>query len=68
MTQTMQPAATRPSKQLVTHKEAAKYLTVSPKSLFLLVKEGTIPCVRIRNSVRYEIADLDAYCDAAKTR
>lgn len=47
-------------------REAAKYLSISERTLFDLTKEGRLPAVKFNHSVRYDIADLDTFIAAAK--
>lgn len=57
-----------PTLPLLTYPEAADRLRVSTKTLRRLVAAGTIPAVRISvGSVRFDVADLDAYLAARKT-
>jgi excisionase family DNA binding protein len=53
---------------LLTAQEAAKALAVSPRTLWSLTKNGAIPCVRIGRSVRYMLADLQAWAESQKGR
>lgn len=46
---------------LVTAREAAKALAVSPRTLWGLTACGDLACVRIGRAVRYDIADLKAF-------
>lgn len=46
--------------------EAAEELAISPRTLWSLTDSGSIPCVRIGRSVRYDPADLRRYVDAQK--
>jgi len=52
------PLALRP-------REAAKALSISPRLLWQLTKDGHIPCVRVgsgkRRTVLYPLADLQAW-------
>jgi excisionase family DNA binding protein len=52
------PLALRP-------RDAAKALGISPRLLWQLTKDGTIPCVRVgngkRKAVLYPLADLHAW-------
>lgn len=41
--------------------EAAKRLSISPRTLWGLTKEGTIPAVRIGRLVRYSPAALETW-------
>ncbi len=46
-------------------REAAKALSISPRLLWQLTKDGHIPCVRVgngkRQTVLYPLADLQAW-------
>ena len=46
-------------------REAAKALSISPRLLWQLTKDGHIPCVRVgsgkRRTVLYPLADLQAW-------
>ena len=60
-----QPLALRP-------REAAKALSISPRTLWQLTKDGKVPCVRLgtgkRDAVLYPINVLTAWLDTkAKT-
>lgn len=46
---------------LLTSRDAARVLAVSPRTLWGLTDSGELPCVRLGRSVRYAIADLTAY-------
>ena len=46
---------------LLTPKEAARALAISPRTLWTLTASREIPCVRIRKNVRYQPADLAAF-------
>ena len=51
---------------LLTPKEAAATLGISPRKLWALTASGDVPCVRIGRSVRYDVADLADFIDRAK--
>lgn len=51
---------------LLTPREAANRLRISPRSLWSLTKSGEVQCVRIGRSVRYSPDDLSAYVEARK--
>ena len=53
---------------LVSAKDAAQMLGISPRLLWTQTHKGTIPCVRIGRTVRYSVADLNAFIDAAKSK
>jgi hypothetical protein len=40
---------------------AAQMLAISPRSLWTLRDNGAIPYVRIHSSIRYRVADLEAF-------
>ncbi len=44
---------------LVDSREAARLLSISPRTLWQLTKVGEIPSLKIGRSVRYRVADLD---------
>ena len=58
--------------RLLRHREAAAYLGISERSLWTMGSTGEIPQVRFgggsRQSVRYDIGDLDAWIDARKRK
>jgi len=51
---------------LLTAREAAEALAISPRKLWSMTNAGEIPCVRIGRSVRYDVADLREFIDAQK--
>jgi len=51
---------------LLNSREAARILAISPRQLWELTKQREIPCVRIRSSVRYHLADLQAWIEKLK--
>ena len=51
---------------LMTAREAAQALAISPRKLWDLTKHGDIPHVRIGRSVRYAPADLQSWIEAQK--
>lgn len=53
-------------KRLITYREAAAYLGICERKLWELSKSGRIQTVRIDRSVRFDIADLDAFISRAK--
>lgn len=52
--------------RLVKPREAAAYLAISERKLWSLTQDGRIPAVRLDRSVRYDVADLDRFIQAAK--
>ncbi len=66
----MTPALSRnghPTAVLDSH-EAAAYLAVSEASLYRLVRSGEVPHTRVGKSLRFRIAELDAYLEARTSR
>lgn len=50
--------------RLLDEREAAKFLGVSPRTLWGLASRGEVPYVRIgKTSKRYDPRDLRAFCD-----
>ncbi len=56
----------QPRRALLTAKEAAGVLSISPRLLWSLTASGEIPCVRIRRAVRYDSDDLDKWIQEHK--
>ena len=50
-----------PAAILLTSKEAALALAISPRKLWALTQTGRIPCVRLDRSVRYRPESLGEY-------
>jgi excisionase family DNA binding protein len=46
---------------LVDAREAARRLAISPRTLWQLTKDRTVPSIRIGKCVRYRVADLDEW-------
>lgn len=55
-----------PSPLLLTPRDAAKALAVCEKTLWNLSRRGELRPVRIGRAVRYDVADLRRWIDAAK--
>lgn len=53
--------------KLITIKQAADQLAFKPHSLYTLIREGTIPAVRIGRSVRIRVTDLEQMIDQSRT-
>ena len=51
---------------LLTPREAAQTLAISPRKLWEVTKTGGLPCVRIGRAVRYDITDLQSWITAQK--
>lgn len=46
---------------LLTAREVAKSLAVSPRTVWALTASGALACVRIGRAVRYDVEDLRAF-------
>lgn len=51
---------------LLTYREAATVLGVTPRTVWTLVQAGTLPAVRFGRSVRIDPTDLRRFIDRAK--
>lgn len=51
------------NQEIMTIKQVAEYLKVSPRSIYKLVKEGTIPTFKIMNMWRFERSKIDEWID-----
>lgn len=58
--------ATKSGIVLLTPKEAAATLGISPRKLWSLTASGDVPCLRIGRSVRYDAADLADFVETLK--
>ena len=47
--------------EIMTIKQVAEYLKVSPRSIYKLVKDGSIPTFRIMNMWRFERTKIDQW-------
>ena len=47
----------------LTPREAAQFLSVSPRTLSRLVKRGDLPVYKVGGSLRYKLSDLTALVD-----
>ena len=52
---------------LLTAREAAKILTISPRHLWDLTDRGELPAIKIGRSVRYARAYIDAFISKSRT-
>jgi excisionase family DNA binding protein len=52
--------------RLLTAEEAARWLNISPRTLWGLTASGELPHLRIGRLVRYDVADLKAWIQARK--
>lgn len=62
----MNDTGTRSERLLVNTNEAARMLSIAPRTLWGLTAAGEIPAVRIGRAVRYDPRDLRAWLDAKK--
>jgi excisionase family DNA binding protein len=53
-------------KILLKPQEAAYQLAISQRTLWQLTKDGQIPCVRIKQMVRYDQEDITTYINSKK--
>ena len=51
---------------LLSEREAARLLGISPRTLWQLRKDGEIPAVRINRCVRYDLTDLTRFIEKNK--
>jgi len=61
------PTETLATPNLLTPKQAANWLAISPRKLWSLTASGDVPCVRIGRSVRYDAADLAEFVETLKS-
>ncbi len=47
--------------EIMTIKQVAEYLKVSPRTIYKLVKDGTIPTFKIMNMWRFERSKIDQW-------
>ena len=52
--------------RVLTPKEAADFLSVSARTIKRLVSEGNLPAVRVRNSMRFKLQDLELYIERSR--
>ena len=52
--------------RLLTPEEAADFLSVSPRTIKRLVKEESLPAIRVRNSMRFKLQDLEMYIEGSR--
>ena len=53
-------------KLLLKPDEVAKILSICPRTLWQLTRDGKLPCIRINRSVRYDPKDLTEFIDNQK--
>ena len=52
--------------RLLTPKEAADFLSVSGRTIKRLVSEESLPAIRVRNSMRFRLKDLELYIERSR--
>ncbi|XDZ68482.1 helix-turn-helix domain-containing protein [Alphaproteobacteria bacterium LSUCC0226] len=52
--------------RLLTPEEAADFLSVSPRTIKRLVSDGSLPAIRVRNSMRFKLRDLEMYIERSR--
>ncbi len=52
--------------QLLSEADAAKYLSICPRTLWGLRASGEIAFLRVGRSIRYDLADLQAFIERIK--
>ena len=57
---------TENEKMLLKPDEVAKTLSICPRTLWTLTRQGKIPCVRINRSVRYDPRDIAEFINNQK--
>lgn len=62
-----QQTATNTATRLMKAKDAARFLGLSERTLWTLSELGKIPRVKMLKSVRYDLADLEAFITASKS-
>lgn len=63
-----QKTAATMERLLLKPREAAKALGIGPRTLWTLTNSGEIACIRIGRSVRYAMADLQAWIEKKRAR
>jgi excisionase family DNA binding protein len=58
----------RPGRRLLTLREAACYLGISPWTLRELTWKGSLPVVRMTRKLHFDLQDLDRFIEASKDR
>lgn len=63
----MNTVTTQVADGLLTSREVAAFLGVSPRTIFSLTADGELVCVRFGRNKRYDVADIRAFIDRSKT-
>lgn len=54
-------------KKLLSVQETAQMLGLSSRTLYRMVCDGELPCIKVGKSVRYDPSDVQAYIDRNRT-
>jgi excisionase family DNA binding protein len=55
-----------PGKRLLTSREVASLLSISTRTVWAMtVPRGSLPCVKVGRSVRYDVEDLESWIQAS---
>lgn len=60
------PIGTKSGLLLLTPKQAAETLAISPRKLWSLTASSVIPYVKIGRCVRYAVSDLESWIESQK--
>ena len=52
--------------RLLTPEEAADFLSVSLRTIKRLVSDGSLPAIRVRNSMRFKLRDIEQYIERSR--
>ena len=62
----MSDTPTTNGRLLLTAREVAKTLAISPRLLWTLTNRGDLPCVRLGRAVRYDRRDVERFINQRK--
>jgi excisionase family DNA binding protein len=51
---------------LLTPEEAAEFLSVSSRTIKRMVSDGSLLAIRVRNSMRFRLQDLEMYIERSR--
>jgi excisionase family DNA binding protein len=54
-------------KGFLTINQVSGYLQIRPSTLYLMVKDGEIPCYRVHNMIRFKQEDIDVWMESHKS-
>lgn len=55
------------NKEMITVKEVADMLNVSPKTIYAWVKEKVLPAIKIRRTIRFKKRDIEQFMEKQYT-